>query len=162
MNNGLRTVNDIFFLVVERRRDCVQSYRQNGRWLPISSAELYRNVVGVARALKSWGIRKGDRVALLSENRSEWATADFAVLGLGAIDVPIYPTLTAEQAAFILRDSGARVIFVSTLEQLKKIQSIQRDTAVEKIVAMDYAGPAPLEGSAIAMHQLMESGPMER
>ncbi len=161
-NTALRTINDIVFLVVERERACVQSCRQNGRWLPISSAELYRNVVGVARALKSWGIRKGDRVALLSENRSEWATADFAALGLGTIDVPIYPTLTAEQAAFILRDSGARVIFVSTLEQLKKIQSIQRDTAVEKIVVMDYAGAAPLEAPAVAMHKLMEAGPAER
>jgi long-chain acyl-CoA synthetase len=157
-NAGLRTINDIFFLVVERQRDCVQSYRQNGRWLPIPSVELYRNVVGVAHALKSWGIGKGDRVALLSENRAEWATADFAVLGLGAIDVPIYPTLTAEQAAFILRDSGARVVFVSTLEQLKKIQSIQRDTAVEKIVAMDYGGGS----AAIAMRQLMEPCPAER
>jgi len=153
----LRTINEIFFLAIERRRDCVQSYKQSDRWVPISSQELYRNVMGVARALTGWGIRKGDRVALLSENRPEWAVADFAVLALGAVDVPVYPTLIAEQAAFIIRDSGARVIFVSTLEQLKKVQSIQAQTALEKIVVMDYAGVT----SAVSMRQLMQAGPAE-
>jgi len=57
-------------------------------WVPISSSELYRNVVGLARALESWGIRKGDRVAILAENRPEWTMTDFAVLSLGAVSVP--------------------------------------------------------------------------
>ena len=167
---SLRTVNEIFFLAVERGLSRVQSFKQGARWVPISSAELYRNVVGVAQALRSWGIRKGDRVAIFSENRPEWATADYAVLGLGAVDVPIYPTLTGEQAAYILRDSGARVIFVSTLEHLKTIQSVQRETQLEKIVAMDYLAVNPGAGAIptspadapVSMHQLMQSGPAAR
>ena len=89
-------------------------------WVSISSSELYRNVVGLSRALESWGIRKGDRVAILAENRPEWTMTDFAILSLGAVSVPIYATQTAEQTAFILNDSGVRVIAVSTQAQLEK------------------------------------------
>ena len=95
-------------------------YRLNDSWNTISSRELYQNVAGVARALQNWGICHGDRVAILSENRPEWAIADFASLLLGAITVPIYPTLTPEQIAYMLKDSGARVVFVSTEIQLTK------------------------------------------
>ena len=96
-------------------------FKQTIQWIPISAGELYRDVAGTARSLAAWGIAKGDRVAILSENRPEWAVADFATMMLGAVVVPIYTTLTAEQTAFILKDSGARVIFVSTAEQLKKV-----------------------------------------
>ena len=132
--NSLRTLNDIFFLAVDRKRVCVASYKQSEKWVSISSHELYRYVVGVSYALREWGIGKGDRVAILSENRPEWAMTDFACLALGVVDVPVYPTLTAEQTAYILRDAGARVAFCSTADQVKKLQSIQADTSVERIV----------------------------
>ena len=98
-----------------------------------------------------WGIAKGDRVAILSENRPEWQVADFATMLLGAVDVPIYPTLTDEQTAALLKDSGARVIFVSTVEHLKKVLAIKSQTALEKVVVMDYVGIP--EG--IPMHRMM-------
>jgi long-chain acyl-CoA synthetase len=131
------TLNDIFFTTVERQLDRVMLYRENGRWLPISSADLRSRVAGVARALKAWGIRKGDRVAILSENRPEWSIADFATLALGAASVPIYATLTPEQTAYTLRDSGANVIFVSTEHQLRKVQAIVKETRLRQIVVMD-------------------------
>jgi long-chain acyl-CoA synthetase len=131
------TLNDIFFTTVERQLDRVMLYRENGRWLPISSADLRSRVAGVARALKAWGIRKGDRVAILSENRPEWSLADFATLALGAASVPIYATLTPEQTAYTLRDSGANVIFVSTEHQLRKVQAIVKETRLRQIVVMD-------------------------
>src|SRR3981081_4526317 len=90
-----------------------------------------------ARVLKQWGIRKGDRVAILGENRPEWMIADFACVTTGIVDVPIYATLTADQTLYLLQNSRARVIFVSTLEQLRKVQSIQAQTSLEKIVVMD-------------------------
>ena len=115
---GLETVNQIFYSAVGRQSDRVMMYKQADKWIPVSSAELYRNVVGVARTLQQWGISKGDRVAILSENRPEWAIADFATLLLGAVVVPIYCTLTAEQTAHILKDAGARVIFLSTADTI--------------------------------------------
>lgn len=145
------TLNDVFLSVVERNQDRVMLYKQTVQWIPISSQELYRDVIGTARSLAKWGIAKGDRVAILSENRPEWAVADFASLLLGAVDVPIYPTLTADQTLAILQDSGARLAFVSTVEQLKKVLAIKDRTALEKVVVMDYVGIP--EG--IPMHRMM-------
>ena len=96
---SLGTLNDIFLSIVESGRPRVMLHRQALQWVPISAQELYRNVTGVACALASWGIAKGDRVAILSENRPEWSIADFACQMLGAVSVPIYSTLTGEQLA---------------------------------------------------------------
>jgi long-chain acyl-CoA synthetase len=131
------TLNDIFFAAAEHNLERAMLYRESGRWLPISSSELRRNVAGTARALRARGIAKGDRVAILSENRPEWSTADFAILLLGAVTVPVYSTLTAEQTAFTLTDSGASAIFVSTDAQLRKIQAILPQTQLRKIIVMD-------------------------
>jgi len=153
-----QTLNDIFFAIVGRRQDRLMLVREASQWVPISSQELYRSVVGMARALKKWGLSKGDRVAILSENRPEWAVTDFASLLLGAVVVPIYSTLTAQQTAYILCDSGARVVAVSTEKQLEKILSIKDQTTLEKVVVMD-----PIEtADAISMHRLMHEGSMDR
>ena len=152
---SLQTLNDIFFTVCRNRRDCVMLQRRAQGWMPVSSAEIYRGVVGVARALESWGVRKGDRVAILSENRPEWMIADFAALALGAVTVPIYSTQTTEQTSFVLNDSGARVIAVSTKHQLEKVQTIQRHTPVERILVMDEVETA----HAVHMQGLMLRGP---
>src|SRR5205085_1391311 len=113
------------------------SYERGGVWHDISSRELYTRVFHFAKQLQMWGISKGDRVALISENRFEWAVTDWACLLIGAADVPIYPTLTAEQSAFALKNSGARAIVVSTRKQLDKVLSIQPATNLEYIVVMD-------------------------
>src|ERR1700690_3614129 len=123
---SIQTLNDILLAVCQSRRDRVMLQRGGLGWIPISSTELYRKVVGVARGLESWGIRKGDRVAILSENRPEWTIADFAALALGAVTVPVYSTQTAEQTSYLLNDSGARVIAVFTKHQLEKVLTIQR------------------------------------
>ena len=155
---SLRTVTDIFFNIVDRNLDRAMLYRQTVKWIPISSRELYRDVAGAARSLQSWGIGKGDRVAILSENRPEWAVTDFACACIGAVVVPVYPTLTAEQTAVLLRDSGARVAFASTVQQLDKVLAILPQTAIEKVVAMDYVG----NPNGIPMHRLMHAGPTSR
>jgi len=153
-----QTINDIFYSVIDRNQPRVMTYKQTVQWIDISSRELYRDVIGVARTLASWGIGKGDRVAIISENRPEWAVADFATLLIGAVDVPLYPTLTPETSAHILSDSGARIAFVSTAEQLKKVLALKSRTALEKIVVMDYVGIP--EG--IPMHRLMHNPEMKR
>jgi long-chain acyl-CoA synthetase len=152
---SLKTLNDILLAVCARSRDRVMMQRKAPGWLPISSSELYRNVVGLVRALDSWGIRKGDRVAILSENRPEWTMTDFATLSLGAVTVPIYSTQTAEQSAFILNDSGARVIAVSTQAQLEKIMAVRQQIPVERILVMDAIDTA----HAVQMQPLLLNGP---
>ena len=152
---SIQTLNDILSSVYLSHRDRVMLHRQASGWTAISSSELYRNVVGVSRALASWGIQKGDRVAILSENRPEWTITDFAALALGAVTVPIYATQTAEQSAFILNDSGARIVAVSTKHQLEKVLSVQSQTSVERIIAMDAADAA----HAVSMQELIAQGP---
>ena len=134
---SLQTLNDVFFAIIERDSSQTMLHRDPDRWLPIASHEFRTKVVAIAHALETWGISGGNRVAILSENRPEWAMADFACLLLGAVVVPIYATLTGEQTAYILRDSGARALFVSNEKQLQKVISIQNQTAVEQIAIMD-------------------------
>jgi long-chain acyl-CoA synthetase len=155
----LRTLNDILFAVSENPRERVMLQKRAHDWVPISSAEIYRSVVGVSRALESWGVRKGDRVAILSENRPEWTITDFATLALGAVTIPVYATQTAEQTAFLLNDSGARVIAVSTKKQLEKVLTIQQQTHLQKIIVMDDLANAVEAEHIIQMQTLTLQGP---
>jgi long-chain acyl-CoA synthetase len=155
---SLVSLNEIFFSIVERNRERVMLHKPAAQWLPIPARELYRNVAGVSRAMMSWGIGKGDRVAILAENRPEWTIADFACQLLGIVSVPIYATLTAEQTAFILQDSGARAVFVSSEQQLRKIEAAKIQAPMEKVVVMD-----PVETAhANHMERLMLAGPTQR
>jgi long-chain acyl-CoA synthetase len=133
----INTLADIFFASIAHDVERHVTFKRGSEWQVISSRQLYGYVATLARVLKQWGIHKGDRVAILSENRPEWMIADFACMTTGIVDVPIYATLTADQTLYLLQNSGARVIFVSTLEQLRKIQAIREQTSLEKIVVMD-------------------------
>src|ERR1700746_3456622 len=126
---ALLSFNDIFLAVVARKAPHLMMSKVSGAWVPISSQQLHREIIAIARSLRSWGISHSDRVAILSEHRPEWTIADFACLLLGAVVVPIYTTLTPEQTQYILCDSGARAIFVSNENQVQKIRSIQNKTA---------------------------------
>jgi long-chain acyl-CoA synthetase len=134
----LRTLNDIFFTIANSSRDRAMLFQDaNGAWQPISSLQVYQRVRALAETLHSWGIRKGDRVAILSENRWEWAITDFACLAMGVVDVPIYPNLLAGQIVPLLADSGSRILFVSTRAQYDKIAPHRAATPIEHIVLMD-------------------------
>jgi long-chain acyl-CoA synthetase len=123
---SIATLNDIFFTALERNLDRMLLYREAGKWLPISSREFGQRVACISHTLRSWAIQPGDRVAILSENRPEWPMADMATLLIGGVTVPLYTTLTPEQTAFVLNDSGCRVIFLSSDQQLHKLLSILR------------------------------------
>jgi len=120
------TLNELFFRAVEKfdKPDALLA-KVAGRFEPISHRTLLERVRRTALGLGELGIHRGDRVAILSENRPEWAIADYACLTVGVTDVPVYPTLPAEQIAYILQDSGARAIFVSNAEQAAKIAKIR-------------------------------------
>ena len=132
-----RTLVDIFYASIAHDKERHVMFKRTSAWQIISSRRLYGYVATLARIFKQWGIQKGDRVAILSENRPEWMITDFACVCSGIIDVPIYATLTAEQTLYLLQNSRAKVIVVSTLEQLRKVQSIQAQTSLEKVVVMD-------------------------
>jgi long-chain acyl-CoA synthetase len=142
----VRTINEAFLQVCGRGNktlwrwfDATVGVEDETAWKPITSAEAYGRVRALAARLSAWGVVKGDRVALLSENRWEWAVTDFAVLALGAVDVPLYTTLTAEQVGYMLRDCGAKVAVLSSWEQVEKLQAAGELPALERVVVMDEA-----------------------
>jgi long-chain acyl-CoA synthetase len=118
--------------------------KRNGTWLELTYAELTDRVQDLSLGLLELGISPGDRVAILSENRPEWAIADYACLTARCTDVPIYPTLPAKQVEYNLCDSGAVAIFVSTSHQLEKVQGLrQRVPALRHVIAFDEDAARP-------------------
>ena len=114
------TLSQLFVEAVEKldRPNALQT-KIGGAYQPISHRTIADRVRHVAFGLRALAVSQDSRVAILSENRPEWAIVDYACLMGGMADVPIYPTLPAEQIAYILRDSGAVAIFVSTSENLR-------------------------------------------
>ena len=148
----ISTINDLFLRVSAAANPRAVLWQDEfGNWQPISSEQIYQRVRALARAFLDWGAQKGDRIALIGENRWEWAVADFASLAIGAANVPIYPTLTGEQVAVLIRDAGCRIAVVSTRQQFDKLNSVRAQTQLERIVMMDSHAP---EG-AIAMSELL-------
>ena len=155
----IRTVNDAFLKVAARGDKTAWLWQEPiGTWKPISAAEVYGRVRALAAALSAWGVGKGDRVALLSENRWEWPVVDFATLTVGAVDVPLYMTLTPEQVGYMLRDSGAKVAVVSSREQYEKIRAAGELPALKHVVVMD---DGELEGAESFASLLGRAGEMQ-
>jgi long-chain acyl-CoA synthetase len=130
-------------------------FKKNGKWVSLSHDEFLSRVEELFFALRAFGIRPGDRVAIMSENRVEWALADFAALSAGAITVPIYPTLSAAQVKGLLDDCRPVVIFVSTAELLQKLQIGRPQFAARYVVAMD---PSIRESSVLRLEALYDMG----
>ena len=125
-NSAPGTLNRIFLDAVAtyRKPDALQ-VKRNGRYEPISHDTIGERVRRIALGLEELGVRPGDRLGILSENRPEWAIADFSCLMTGVADVPLYPNLPSDQVSYILRDSGAVAIFVSNAEQAAKVAEIR-------------------------------------
>ncbi len=154
------TVNEAFLKVSGRGEKVAWRWQdKDGEWKPIAAAGMYGRVRALATVLAGWGVGKGDRVVLLSENRWEWPVTDFAVLALGAVDVPLYMTLTVEQVGYMLRDSGAKVAVVSSGDQYQKLVTAGDLPALEHVVVMDEGEFPGAEsfGSLIAEHIEMQA-----
>ena len=139
-NPPLTTINDLFRRVAAAANPRAILWQDEfGLWQPISSDLIYQRVRALAQAFLSWGAQKGDRIALIAENRWEWAVTDFAALAIGAVDVPIYPTLTGDQIAVLVADAGCRIAVVSTRLQFDKLNAVRGQTSLERILMMDSA-----------------------
>jgi len=149
---SITTINDLFFRIAAAANPRAVLWQdEHGAWHPLSSDQIYQRVRALATAFLRLGAKKGDRIALISENRWEWAVVDFATLAIGAADVPIYPTLTGEQVAELVRDAGCRIAVVSTRQQFDKLNALRAQTQLECIIMMD--SPAP--HGAISLGELL-------
>ncbi len=136
-----RTLVDVFRNLGASPKPDLLLYKKDGRWVPISTAEFTDRVKAVSAALGTLGVPDGGAVVLLSENRPEWPTIDFACQCYGAVLVPVFPTMVADQAEYIVRDSGATVAFASTPEQAAKLVKAQATCPkLKHVFVFDHAG----------------------
>ena len=132
------------------------SYKRDGAWRSISSHEMLLRARCIALGLYSLGLRHGDRAAILSENCPEWTLADAGCLFAGAIDVPIYPTLTPAQVRYILRDSGARTLFIQNRAKFEQMKVVLKDCpSLEHVIFFDESGK---DADALTISELEERG----
>src|SRR6185503_18011072 len=133
------------------------NHRADGKWHAISAEQFVERVKNVALGLASAGIRPGDRIALLSENRPEWSIVDLAILSLGAINVPIYTTQAVDQIDYILSDSGTKTIFISNRRLFKHALPALENRQLDHLIFFDAEVANDVEG-AMGLQQLEEKG----
>ena len=110
------------------------NHKVDDEWVHTSAVTFVERIRNVALGLAALGIRPGDRIALLSENRPEWSIVDLAILSLGAINVPIYTTQAIEQIDYILKDSGARAIFISNRKLYRHARDVLAGRKLEYLI----------------------------
>ncbi|WP_343038705.1 long-chain fatty acid--CoA ligase [Skermanella pratensis] len=135
--------------------------KRDGEWLRQSWEEVARDVRRAAAGLRGLGIGRGDRVAIVAENRPEWLVADFAIMSLGAITVPAYTTSTASDHLHTLTDSGARVVLVSTPALMRKVlPAILQVRGMRAVVCFDEDMPGMPDGApeALGWAELLRRG----
>ena len=160
-----KTINEVFRNRVARfgPRTAVEK-KVMGVWQSASWNQYHERAGATGLGLYDLGIRKGDRVAILSENRLEWLYTDMGVLGIGACLVPLYPTLAAEEISYILSNSGSRAVVVENEAQLDKIASARDDCpSLEWAILMDASkGVKNRPDWVLDLERVMDDGRKER
>jgi long-chain acyl-CoA synthetase len=117
------------------------NYKRDGAWQALSAADMMSHARRIALGLYSLGLRKGDRVALLSESRVEWVLADQGCILMGAITVPVYPTLSPDQVQYVINDCAARAVFVSTTAKFSEMEATLKEcSTIENVILFDSTG----------------------
>ncbi|MFN2571001.1 MAG: long-chain fatty acid--CoA ligase, partial [Gemmatimonadales bacterium] len=158
MNRG--TLTQLFFTTVDRHAGLPAAFRSKvgGEWVTISHRESMARVQAISLGLRELGITAGDKVGIVSENRPEWALADYACLCSRAADVPIYPTLTPKQTEYILRDSESVAVFCSTTAQLDKLAEVRSGLPGLKHVIVFDEGAAAQRPGVLSLAALEATG----
>jgi len=150
------SLSEMFFNVADRfSSKTAYKFKKDGAYQDITFKDVADQVNSIAGGLAELGVKTGDRVALLSENRLHWSLTDFAILSLGAVNVPIYPSLLAKHVEYLINDSESVSIIVSSEDQYKKVKEVQANcSSLNNIIVMDMAE----SGDYLTFDQLMEKG----
>ncbi len=156
-STGSATIADLVGRAAERYGDQpAVRHKAGGEWHDVSYAELAEIVSEVGRGLVDLGIRPGDRVAILCTTRPDWTYADFGATSAGAVVVPIYPTNSPEECAWVAGNSESRAIVCEDASQIAKIRAVRQDLpALETVIVIDPGGDV---GDAISLDDLRERG----
>ena len=147
---------EMFFSVADRfSAKTAYMYKKDGAYQSISFKDAADKVNSIAGGLAELGVKSGDKVALLSENRLNWAVSDYAILALGAVNVPIYPSLLTKHVEYLVNDSESVVIIVSSEDQYNKVKEVQGNCpSLKNIIVMDMAE----SDDFLTFKQLMDKG----
>jgi long-chain acyl-CoA synthetase len=153
----IRVLGDILTQLERHHRSDLFRYKSAGAWHDISTQDFFSTVRSLALGLETLGVVKGERVAILSENRPEWTAFDHALLSLGAVVVPIYASLLTEQVRFILENSQAHAVVVSGVAQLEKLRpALPSLPDLSRVIILD-AGQTP-PGDAVSWTSVLAAG----
>ncbi|MDQ2939821.1 MAG: AMP-binding protein, partial [Actinomycetota bacterium] len=142
---SIRTLTELFLIAAGHGKPDCLLHKVGGTFQPISTAEVVDRVQRLAKALRELGVARGDRVALMADNGPHWPVVDFATLCMGGVLVPIYPTLLPEGAAYIVNDSGAKVLFVQGEARMQSLVALKSEMPnLQHVVRVD--GAAGVEG----------------
>ena len=157
MNRG--TLTQLFFTTVDRHASLPAAFRSKvgGVWMAVTHKQALERVQAISLGLRELGINPGDKVAIVAENRPEWALSDYACLCARATDVPIYPTLTAKQTEYILNDSESVAVFCSTVAQVDKVLEVRGNLSRLKYV-IAYDGAAAQRPGVLSFADLEAKG----
>ena len=126
------------FIEIQRNKTPLEksvTTKYNGEWQSLSTEDFYQKVQQVSRSLVKLGVKKGDKIALIStNNRTEWCIMDLGILQLGAVTVPIYPTITGPEYQYVLNHSESQYCFISDAEILEKLNTVRKDISKLKEV----------------------------
>ncbi len=152
-----KTIPELFsFLTLEYGKNLERpllKYKKGGQWAEVSYTKFKEETILFGRGLAAMGVKRGDKVAIIAENRPEWAYSDMAILGIGAVDVPLYPSLTADSVEFILNNSEAVAIILSNKFQLNKILKIRNNCKHLKMIIVLNEKDCP--GSEIGIYSFL-------
>jgi long-chain acyl-CoA synthetase len=157
----IKTLNDIYRVTCTIDRPVALKFKKNGQWTDTTVPQLRDAVRWFSTGLRTLGVKPGDRVAILAENRPEWAIGDFAILAVGAVTVPVYPTLLAWQIEYIVNDAGTVAVICSTEEQMQKIASIRGHVPAIHNVIVCEPGAGGLPDGVLTFDAVVEMGKKE-
>jgi long-chain acyl-CoA synthetase len=155
-----KTINIAFKNRVNKYQDRLAVEKKlNGIWESATWNQYYDRARAVGLAIVSMGVKKGDRIAILSDNRLEWLYTDMGGLGVGAVIVPIYPTLTKDEVQYIIENSDSKIFVVENSSQVEKaLHAIEKCPLLEKIVVMDTTGVSEGNPNVMSFKELLNIG----
>ena len=153
----LKTLVDLCRYALAKPKPALLNYKKDNQWRSLSTEELAEKVRLAAMGLFALGVRPGDHVGLLSENRIEWTMADLAVINCGAADVPIYPTQAPKQVAYILNDAGVEVLFISNQAQYDRVREALNTCPKLRVIISFDPVKAP-SGKVMSFDELLNWG----
>ncbi|HKI79840.1 MAG TPA: long-chain fatty acid--CoA ligase [Ignavibacteriaceae bacterium] len=157
------TIPELFEFLTEeyskQTKSFVMMHKTGGKYTGITYKKFKIETEDFANGLASIGIQRNDKVAIISENRPEWVYSDMAILGLGAIDVPLYPSLTSESIEFILNNSESKIIIVSNKFQLNKVLKIRKNCSqLQYIIVINEKDSIPEDDKVLSFKKIQLMG----